>query len=227
MNVSPESGLLTESYWPAEEGEAVRDATLGELLREAAAVVPDRLALVDGVEDPSARQEWTYAEFLQDAERAARALLKRFQPGDRVAIWAPNSAHWIILQQGISLAGMILVAANPAYRSRELEHILSNSGAVGLFYVDSYRGLDLAAVVDELSPRLPALTDVVRFSDWHQFLESGDPDQQLPPVSPLDPIQIQYTSGTTGFPKGALLHHKGLVNEAHFVALRPACRTVA
>ena len=67
MNVSPESGLLTESYWPAEEGEAVRDATLGELLREAAAVVPDRLALVDGVEDPSARQEWTYAEFLQDA----------------------------------------------------------------------------------------------------------------------------------------------------------------
>jgi fatty-acyl-CoA synthase len=220
VNVSPESGLLTESYWPAEEGEAVRDATLGELLREAAAVVPDRLALVDGVEDPSARQEWTYAEFLQDAERTARALLKRFQPGDRVAIWAPNSAHWIILQQGISLAGMILVAANPAYRSRELEHILSNSGAAGLFYVDSYRGLDLAAVVDELSPRLPALTDVVRFSDWHQFLESGDPDQQLPAVSPLDPIQIQYTSGTTGFPKGALLHHKGLVNEAHFVALR-------
>src|ERR1700757_2770038 len=79
--------------------------------------------------------------------RAARALLKRLQPGDRVAIWAPNSAHWIILQQGISLAGMILVAANPAYRSRELEHILSNSAAAGLFYVDSYRGLDLAAVV--------------------------------------------------------------------------------
>jgi len=60
----------------------------------------------------------------------------------------------------------------------------------------------------------------VRFSEWHQFLQSGDPDQQLPTVSPLDPIQIQYTSGTTGFPKGALLHHKGLVNEAHFVALR-------
>ena len=132
--MSPESGPLTDSYWPAEEGDAVRDATLGELLREAAAAVPDRLALVDGVEDQSARQEWTYAEFLQDAERVARALLKRFQPGDRVAIWAPNSAHWIILQQGISLAGMILVAANPAYRSRELEHILSNSGAAGLFY---------------------------------------------------------------------------------------------
>ena len=163
--MSPESGPLTESYWPAEEGDAVRDATLGELLREAAAAVPDRLALVDGVEDQSARQEWTYAEFLRDAERTARALLKRFQPGDRVAIWAPNSAHWIILQQGISLAGMILVAANPAYRSRELEHILSNSDAAGLFYVDSYRGLDLAAVVDELRPRLPALTDVVCFSD--------------------------------------------------------------
>ena len=75
------------------------------------------MALVDCVEDPARRRQWTYAEFLAEAERAARALLARFQPGDRIAIWAPNSAEWIILQQGISLAGMVLVALNPAYRA--------------------------------------------------------------------------------------------------------------
>jgi fatty-acyl-CoA synthase len=214
------SSPLTQSYWPATDGEPVRDLTLGEMLREAAAAAPDRLALVDGVADPTARRTWTYAEFLHEAERAARALLVRFRPGDRISIWAPNSADWIILQQGISLAGMIMVAANPAYRSRELSYVLSQSGAVGLFHVDSYRGADLTAIVEELLPELPALTDVVSFSDFAQFLESGRDEQELPAVAPTDPIQIQYTSGTTGFPKGALLHHKGLVNEAHFVALR-------
>ncbi|HEY2042193.1 MAG TPA: AMP-binding protein [Jatrophihabitans sp.] len=212
---------LTRSYWPATDGERVRDLTLGDMLREAAVVVPERLALVDGVADPMARRTWTYSEFLRDAECAARALLQRFKPGDRISIWAPNSADWIILQQGISLAGMIMVAANPAYRSRELAHILSQSGAAGLFHVDSYRGTDLTAIIEELRPEVPALSDVVSFSEFGEFLESGRrKEQELPAVAPTDPIQIQYTSGTTGFPKGALLHHKGLVNEAHFVALR-------
>jgi fatty-acyl-CoA synthase len=214
------SSPLTKSYWPATDGEPVRDLTLGEALREAAAAAPDRVALVDGVADPAARRTWTYAEFLREAERAARALLVRFHPGDRIGIWAPNSAEWIILQQGISLAGMVMVAANPAYRSRELSFILSQSGAVGLFHADSYRGADLTAIVAELRSELPELTDVVSFSDFDQFLESGREGQELPAVAPTDPIQIQYTSGTTGFPKGALLQHKGLVNEAHFVALR-------
>jgi acyl-CoA synthetase (AMP-forming)/AMP-acid ligase II len=214
------SSPLTQSYWPVSDGEPVRDITLGDLLREAAAAAPDRLALVDGVADPAARRTWTYAEFLRDAERAARGLLARFRPGDRIGIWAPNSADWIILQQGISLAGMIMVAANPAYRARELSHVLRQSGAVGLFHVDSYRGADLTAIVEETRLDLPALTGVVSFSDFEAFLQSGRPDEQLPAVAPTDPIQIQYTSGTTGFPKGALLHHKGLVNEAHFVALR-------
>src|SRR5438105_2696977 len=102
------SAPLLQSYWPAEAGET-RDVTLGDLLRQAAATVPDRVALVDAVEDRSARRSWTYAEFLADAERAARALLASFSPGDRIAIWAPNSADWIVLQQGISLAGMVMV----------------------------------------------------------------------------------------------------------------------
>ncbi|TKA04981.1 AMP-binding protein [Actinacidiphila oryziradicis] len=212
---------LSQSYWPAEEGgEEVRDLTLGELLREAAKATPDRLALVDGVKDPAERRSWTYTQFLDAAEHAARALLKRFSPGDRIAVWAPNSADWIILQEGISLAGMVMVAVNPAYRSQELGYILKQSRSAGLFHIDSYRDFDMRTVVDEVLPQLPDLKEAVSFSDWDAFLESGDPEQELPPVSPTDPIQVQYTSGTTGFPKGALLHHKGLVNEAHFVALR-------
>src|ERR1700712_3844463 len=117
------SSMRASSYWPAEPRE-VRDVTVCEPIRHAAATVPDRLALVDCLADPAARRKWTYAEFLADAERAARALLTRYTPGDRIAIWAPNSADWIVLQQGASLAGMVLVALNPAYRSRELEFVL-------------------------------------------------------------------------------------------------------
>jgi fatty-acyl-CoA synthase len=211
---------LAESYWPAEPSQGVRDITLGELLREAAAAAPDRLALVDAVADPAARREWTYTEMLADVERVARALLARFDHGDRIAIWAPNGADWVMLQQGIAMAGMVLVAINPAYRAHELQYVLAQSGSVGLFHVDSYRDFDMTSVIDEIRPQLPALREIVSFTDWADFLGSGDPALALPAVGPLDPVQIQYTSGTTGFPKGALLHHKGLVNEAHFVAQR-------
>ncbi|TKA04962.1 AMP-binding protein [Actinacidiphila oryziradicis] len=92
-----EQNLLTESYRPAEGGhEKARDCTLRQLLREAAKAAPDRLALVDGVRDPAARRTWTYVQFLEAAERAARALPRRFVPGDRIAIWAPDSADWVI-----------------------------------------------------------------------------------------------------------------------------------
>ncbi|GGG60557.1 fatty-acyl-CoA synthase [Kocuria dechangensis] len=211
---------LTTSYWPEHGEETIRDITLGGLLREAAATVPDRLALVDGVPDPAQRRTWTYAEFLREAEKVAHALLTGFAPGTKVAIWAPNSADWVILHEGISLAGMITVPINPAYRARELQYILSQSGASVIFYADQYRGADLGEIVEEIRPELPQLQLEVRSSQWEAFLEAADPSTELPEVHPTDPIQIQYTSGTTGFPKGALLHHKGVVNEAHLVALR-------
>lgn len=210
---------LTTSHWPAEPAE-IRDVTVGELLRYAAATVPSRIALVDCVEDPAARKQWTYAEFLADAERVARALLARFEPGDRIAIWAPNSAEWIVLQQGISLAGMVLVALNPAYRTREMQYVLHQSGAVAVFCIDSYRGFEMRSMVEGILGELPELAEVVSFADWDEFLARGDGSTELPHVGPHDVIQVQYTSGTTGFPKGALLHHMGLVNEATFVAER-------
>jgi fatty-acyl-CoA synthase len=211
---------LTQSYWPKEPSSGVRDITLPELLRGAAADAPDRLALVDGLADPSLRRHWTYAEFLAETEAAARGLLARFEPGDRIAIWAPNSAEWVILQQAIAMAGMIVVAINPAYRAHELEYVLRQSGAVGLFLIESYRGVDLGEIVASVRTETPILRDLIDFADWPEFLASGDPDREFPPVEPTDPVQIQYTSGTTGFPKGALLHHKGIVNEAAFVGER-------
>ncbi len=211
---------LTESYWPAEASSGVREITLPALLRDAAAAAPDRLALVDAVEDPAARRHWTYAEFLADVESAAHALLEQFEPGDRIGIWAPNSADWVILQQGIAMAGMIVVALNPAYRAHEVEYVMAQSGAVALFYVESYRGADLTAVVQEVLPKAPALKTLITFTEWAQKLAAADTSTVLPDVHPTDPVQIQYTSGTTGFPKGALLHHKGIVNEAFFVGER-------
>lgn len=211
---------LTQSYWPAEKSTGVRDITLPGLLREAAEDVPGHLALVDAVADPAARRHWTYAEFLAEVEQAARALLARFEPGDRIAVWAPNSAEWVILQQAIAMAGMIIVAANPAYKAHELEFVLRHSGAVGLFYVRSYRGVALEPIVQAALPTATSLKTLITLDEWAEFLATADPATPLPEVIPTDPVQVQYTSGTTGFPKGAILHHKGIVNEAAFVGER-------
>lgn len=211
---------LTESYWPKESGGGVRDIMLPDLLRHAAEAVPDQLALVHADPAPEQRREWTYREMLRDTERAARALLARFRPGDRIAIWVPNMAEWVILQQAIAMAGMIVVAANPAYRAHELEYVLRQSEARGLFYVDEYRGVRLLDIIEQVQPNAPELDVLISMSGWDEFLASADDETVLPEVAPTDPVQIQYTSGTTGFPKGALLHHKGIVNEATFVGER-------
>lgn len=208
------------SLWSPSPGSRVRDVTLSDLLREATEQVPDRIALVDGVADPQARATWTYRELLTETEAAARALLAEFEPGDRICIWSPNSARWVILQQAIAMAGMIVVAANPAYRAHELEYVLNQSGAVALFYRDEYRGTDLSTIVDEIRPHVPELRTTVSTQTWTAFVEAADPTKDLPIVAPTDPVQIQYTSGTTGFPKGAMLHHKGIANEARFVLER-------
>ncbi|WP_182378227.1 AMP-binding protein [Nocardioides sp. WS12] len=213
--------MLETSHWPAEPGE-VRAVTVCDLLRHAAETVPERLALVDCVADPAERRTWTYAQFVGDVERVARALTQRYGPGERIAVWAPNSADWIVLQQGVAMAGMVLVALNPAYRTREMAFVLKQSGARAVFCVDDFRDFDMRAMVESIRGDLPELHDVHSFSDWAAFLESADPATVLPEIDPEDIIQIQYTSGTTGFPKGAMLHHMGLVNEATFVADRAA-----
>lgn len=209
--------VLSESYWPASTNKKLLNSTLSRALRDTAAEVPDRIALVEGIADAPRRRTWTYAQLLAESERIAQALLMRFKPGERIAIWAPNIIEWVLLQYGCHFAGLVIVTVNPAYRARELEYVLNQSQAAGLFLVNEYRGHDMTAAVQGIRDNLPALRELIDFRDFEAFVDStGQPMQPLPEVSPNDPCFIMYTSGTTGVPKGALLHNTGILNTSLF-----------
>jgi fatty-acyl-CoA synthase len=212
---------LTESYVAGPATPAVRDVTLGQLLKQAAKSAPDRIALIAGVPDPALRRQWSYAELYAEAERTARALLTRFKPGERIAVWAQNLPEWIMLEFGTALAGMVLVTVNPGFRTREVEYVLKQSRAAGVFVVTAFRGNPMLETVREVAPRCGELREIICFDDWGAFIKAGeDKSIVLPAVKPTDPVMIQYTSGTTGFPKGALLHHRGLANNGADTAER-------
>jgi fatty-acyl-CoA synthase len=197
------------------------DLTVGGLLREVAAAVPDRVALIAGTPDRDNRREWTYAELLADAARAARALRAHFEVGERVAIWAPNVPEWMILEFGCAMAGMILVTVNPAFQARELQYVLTQSRSAGLILLPEFRGNPMLATATEVQPECPELREVIRLDEWEAFLADGDAwEGELVDPDPMDACMIQYTSGTTGFPKGALLFHRGLVNNGAHTADR-------
>src|SRR6476646_1856980 len=209
--------VLSESYWPADRSEPVLDTTVGGILRDAARAAPDGPALIGGHPDPAERRRWTYAELLQDAERCASALLGRFEPGERVAVWAPSIPERQLLEFGAALAGLILVTVNPAYKPGALQYVLEQSASAGIFLLPEFRGNPMAESLQAIRSELPGLREAVAFTDFQAFLSTGAHTEALPDVSPDDPVQIQYTSGTTGFPKGALLHHRGLTNNARLV----------
>lgn len=183
--------------------------TVGEALRAAARRRPDAPALVEGRSDGKEPRRWTYAELADESTRVARALLATFSPGDRVAVWATNRPEWILLQMGAALAGIVLVTVNPAYRDSEVAYVLRQSRAHGVFVEPTVRSRDLLAVAHRVAADLPTLHAVVSLDDWAGFLGAAG-STGLPSVDPGEPAQIQYTSGTTGFPKGALLSHGGL-----------------
>jgi fatty-acyl-CoA synthase len=194
--------------------------TIGDALRAAAAEVPDRRAIVEGTPGPAPRRTVTYAVLLEQAEQVARALLTRFRPGEHIAVWSGNSLEWILLEYGAALAGLVLVTVNPAYQAHELAYVLRQSRSAGLFHVAEYRGNPMAQRVAEVRGELPDLREVVALERLRDFTATGDPAAVLPTVRPEDRVQIQYTSGTTGFPKGVLLHHHGLLTNARLCAVR-------
>ncbi len=208
---------LSTSHWiPDGSGPPLRtDATIGALLREVAAAVPERVALVEGLAGSGARR-WTYAELLGDADRCARALLRWFEPGERVAVWAHNLAEWVLLEYAAALAGMTLVTINPSFQPAEAAYVLGQSRAAGVFVVPEVRGNQLAAHAEAIRGDLADLRHVLRLDELADLVASADGDDaiELPDVRPGDRVQIQYTSGTTGFPKGAMLCHAGVVNNA-------------
>ncbi|TDG03173.1 AMP-dependent synthetase [Paraburkholderia guartelaensis] len=196
----------------------VIELSIGDALRVAAENWGNRIALVEGTQITEARRQWSFEQLYADASLVARALLARFSPGEHVAIWSPNRPEWVLLEFGAALAGITLVTVNPAYLPKELVYVLKRSNAAGIVLCPEYRGRDLIAVLNEVKADIPDVREVISLADWSAFLDSGDSTRSLPKVSPDDVAQIQYTSGTTGFPKGAELTHRGLVNNGRFYA---------
>jgi fatty-acyl-CoA synthase len=208
------------SYVAADRSVPIRPTTVGGILIEAAAAHPDRPALIEGIADGAARRRWTFAELLESATAAALALRARFEPGERVALWAPSLPEWVILEFGAALAGLILVAVNPVFRAPELRYVLGQSRASGLLHVPEWRGESMSSRIDEIRGDLPALRTVIDIEDWPDFLGTAAAAEDLPSVDTGDIAQIQYTSGTTGNPKGAALNHRSITNNARLMGMR-------
>jgi fatty-acyl-CoA synthase len=176
----------------------------------------------------------TYSDLLAESGRAARALIGLgVRKGDRVGIWSPNNAEWVLIQYATALAGAILVNVNPAYKTHELGDILERSGVSVLIAARGFRTADYVAMLEEVRPRLPSLRHVVllgegepRAISWREFLDRADEvsaDELAVREAVLDlddPVNIQYTSGTTGLPKGATLSHHNILNNGFFVGER-------
>ncbi|GIH13841.1 AMP-binding protein [Rugosimonospora africana] len=197
--------------------------TIGANLAAAVARFPDREALVDV---PSGRR-WTYREFAADVRRVALGLLALgVDRGERVGIWAPNVPEWVLVQYATARIGAILVNINPAYRSHELSYVLQQAGIRTLVAAEAFKTSDYRAMVNEVRPACPALREVVYLgtAGWSDLLDRAaavDPAELAAREAMLtfdDAINIQYTSGTTGFPKGATLSHHNILNNGFFVA---------
>jgi fatty-acyl-CoA synthase len=197
--------------------------TIGANLERAVAAHADREALVSRHQGI----RLSYAELDAAVNRVARGIMAAgLEVGDRMGIWSPNCVEWALVQYASAKAGVILVNVNPAYQTSELEYVLNQSGCRVLVAARSFKTSDYAAMVEEVAPRCPHLERTVLLDspDWGELLAAGEavPEDALRARAASlqfdDPINIQYTSGTTGFPKGATLSHHNILNNGFFVA---------
>ena len=221
-------GASEPSYVHGASPVALLGETIGQNLDRTAARVPDNDALVSvhqGV-------RLTYAQFQAAVEEVARGLLALgIEPGERVGIWSPNNAEWVTLQYATAKAGAILVNINPAYRTSELAYALGQSGVSTLVLAPRFRQADYLDMLDQVAGDLPALGRRVVLGPevpagamgWDELRDAAGrvPVERLAAREGLlqfdDPINIQYTSGTTGFPKGATLSHHNILNNGFFI----------
>jgi fatty-acyl-CoA synthase len=212
--------MAEKSYTSATSAVPLLGDTIGQNLDRTVARFPGRLALVDV---PQGRR-LSYAELADEVSTLALALrASGIAKGDRVGIWAPNCAEWTITQYATAKLGAILVNINPAYRTSELEFVLNQSGAKLLIAAQRLKTSDYAAMIAEVRPRCAGLEQVILLGTegWQRLLAEGrNADASALDAIELsadDPINIQYTSGTTGFPKGATLSHHNILNNGFFV----------
>jgi fatty-acyl-CoA synthase len=214
------------SYSHGASSSVLLGETIGANLRRIAGAHPRAEVLVDA---PTGRR-WTYASFDAETDTLARGLMASgLRARDRVGIWAPNCAEWVLLQYATAKAGVILVNINPAYRSHELSFALRQSGVRVLVSAERFKTSDYRSMIGEVRPDLPELEDVIYLGtpQWDALLLAGRSGADVAGSDPLaereaslsfdDPINIQYTSGTTGFPKGATLSHHNILNNAFFI----------
>lgn len=198
----------------------VLEETIGANFERMVAAGPDAEALVE----VATGRRWTYAELDAEADAVARGLMALgVAKGDRVGIWAPNCAEWVMLQLATAKIGAILVNINPAYRTHELAYVLKQSGIRTLVSATAFKSSDYVTMVAEVQDDCPALKDIIFLGtlDWDQLHTEQVSEEQfrarIAQLSNTDPINIQYTSGTTGFPKGATLSHRNILNNGFFV----------
>jgi fatty-acyl-CoA synthase len=212
---------VTASYASGPSAAPLLGQTVGENLRATAARVPDHEALVSCEQDV----RLTYAQLDAAVDRLATGLLRAgIAQGDRVGLWAPNRAEWTLTQYATARIGAILVNLNPAYRTHELAFALDQSGARLLLAARAFKTSDYAGMIEQVRPDAKHLQRVVLFDEdegWDELAATpADHDALAARAAALrfdDPIDIQYTSGTTGAPKGATLTHHNILNNGYFV----------
>jgi fatty-acyl-CoA synthase len=188
------------------------------------AATADAYAQRDALVDVAAGRRWSYAELLVAVRQLATGLVwAGIRAGDRVGIWAPNRWEWVLVQYATAEIGAILVTINPAYRARELEYALRQSGVAMVIAARDFKTTDYAAMLYEVAPRCPDLGDVVLLDSerWDQLAGTETDPAGLAEIAAAldcrDPINIQYTSGTTGYPKAATLSHRNILNNGYLV----------
>jgi fatty-acyl-CoA synthase len=226
----PEVAATQASYVSGPSERPLLGRTVGDQLDVTAAGNPSGEALVSRHQS----LRYTYAELHGEVERIARALVALgVGKGDRVGIWSPNVAEWVLVQYATAKAGAILVNVNPAYRTHELTYALTQSGVSVLIAASAFRNTDYVEMLEEVRPKLPDLRYTVLLGrgapwamSWDDLLAHADDvsagalREREASLDFDDPINIQYTSGTTGMPKGATLTHHNIVNNGYFVGKR-------
>ncbi|WP_329144945.1 AMP-binding protein [Streptomyces sp. NBC_01456] len=211
------------SYASGAAGRPLLGHTIGTDLTRTLARCGDREALVE----VASGRRWTYTELGRAVDEVALGLLaKGVGKGDRVGIWAPNCAEWVLVQYATARIGAILVNVNPAYRVHELAYVLRQAGITFLVSATRHKSSDYRRVIEQVRAESPALREVVYIGDpsWDGLVAAGAvvPSSRLAECEATltadDPVNIQYTSGTTGFPKGATLSHHNILNNGYSVA---------